>query len=107
MKRIPLEALVAKFKKRDEFAIIDAREEGLFARAHLLAATNLPLSRLELIASEAIPRADTDIVLCDDCDGVVERAGHALSRLGYENVSALEGGVAACAAAASCRSPIR
>ena len=80
-----------------EFALIDPREEMLFARAHLFAATNMPLSRLELRIASAVPRRETRIVLCDDGDGVAERAAMRLQELEYENLRILAGGVPAWA----------
>ena len=39
-----------RYHAGDEIAIVDAREEGRFHDRHLLMASCLPLSRLELIA---------------------------------------------------------
>lgn len=75
--------------------MIDPREEGVFARGHLLAASNLPMSRFELLIGEAVPRRETQIILCDDCHGTAERAAFFLDRSGYENVALLDGGVSA------------
>jgi rhodanese-related sulfurtransferase len=79
----------------DELALIDLREELIFSRDHLLWARSVPLSRLELRFAALVPRLATRIVLCDDGDGLVERAAGILSRAGYSNVSYLDGGVAA------------
>ncbi len=46
-----------------------------------------------------MPRRGTRIVLCDDADGLVERASAILARAGYTNLHALAGGVAAWAKA--------
>src|SRR5262249_7826608 len=46
-----------------------------------------------------VPRRGTRIVLCDDADGLVERAADILARAGYTKLHALDGGVAAWAAA--------
>ncbi|MGI9406258.1 MAG: rhodanese-like domain-containing protein, partial [Hyphomicrobiaceae bacterium] len=79
----------------DEFALIDPREEGDFAHGHLLSASNLPFSRLELLIGDAVPGRSTPIVLVDDLSGPAERAATLLSELGYSDVSILMGGVAA------------
>jgi rhodanese-related sulfurtransferase len=84
---------------RREIAFLDPREEDNFARAHPLFAANLPLGRLELEVLERVPRLDTQIVLYDDGEGLVDRAAHALAALGYGNIHALEGGLAGWAAA--------
>jgi rhodanese-related sulfurtransferase len=40
----------------EEFSLIDPREEGVFGKAHLLLAVNVPLSRLELRVGQLVPR---------------------------------------------------
>ena len=55
----------------------------------------MPLSRLELRFARLVPRRDTRVVLCDDGDGLVERAGPILAQAGYSDLSYLEGGVTA------------
>ncbi len=80
-----------------EIAILDLREELIFSRGHLLHARSLPLSRLELRMARLVPRHDTRIVLCDDADGLAERASAILTRHGYTNLYVLGGGVAAWA----------
>jgi rhodanese-related sulfurtransferase len=82
-----------------EVAILDLREELIFSRSHLLHARSLPLSRLELRMARLVPRRNTRIVLCDDADGLAERAAATLTRHGYTNLFVLTGGVAAWASA--------
>src|SRR3954463_12841853 len=78
-----------------ELALVDLREELIFSRNHLLWARSIPLSRLELRFARLVPRRDTRIVLCDDGDGLVERAAVILAAAGYTDISYLHGGVAA------------
>ena len=92
-------ALKAMLADGQEFAIIDLREELIFSQNHLLFARSVPLSRLELKFARLVPRRGTRIVLCDDADGLVERAADILTRAGHTNVHALDGGVAAWAEA--------
>ena len=82
-----------------EIAIVDAREEGSFHDRHLLMASCLPLSRLELMAPGLLPRRSAPIVVCDDGEGLAERAAARLIEGGYTDVSVLAGGVAAWEAA--------
>ncbi len=77
-----------------ELALIDVREELIFSQNHLLLARSVPLSRLELRFAQLVPRRGTRIVLCDDNDGLADRAAAILSRNGYGNVAILAGGVA-------------
>jgi len=92
-------ALKAMLAEGQELAIADLREELIFSQSHLLFARSVPLSRLELKFARLVPRRGTRIVLCDDADGLVERAADILAHAGYTNLHALDGGVAAWAAA--------
>ncbi|HSC93382.1 MAG TPA: rhodanese-like domain-containing protein [Burkholderiales bacterium] len=83
-----------------EIALLDVREAGQFGESHLLLATPLPYSRLELDAAALVPRKSTRVVVCDDgALGVAGRAAKRLEMLGYTNVSVLEGGIAGWSAA--------
>ena len=81
-----------------EIAVLDVREEGVFAKRHLLLAASTPLSRLEIRAPLLVPRRSTRIVLCDANDGLALRAAAVLQRNGYTDVKVLDGGVEAWAA---------
>ena len=76
----------------EELALLDVREEGVFSRSHMLFAVPLPLSRLEERLSLLVPRRGTRIVLCDDDDGLAERAAARMHAFGYTDVRALRGG---------------
>ena len=76
-----------------ELAILDVREEGVFSEGHMLYASSLPLSRLELSIYALVPRRSSPIVLCDDGDGLAERAEAKLTGFGYTDISILEGGM--------------
>jgi rhodanese-related sulfurtransferase len=82
-----------------ELALVDVREELIFSQRHLLLARSIALSRLELKFAQLVPRRTTRIVLCDDNDGLAERAAAVLARNGYTDVSILDGGVDGWAAA--------
>ncbi len=78
-----------------EIALLDAREEVPFDARHLLMAACVPLSRLELLVDACVPRRSTRVVWCDDGEGLARRAALRMVSLGYTNVSALAGGIAA------------
>jgi rhodanese-related sulfurtransferase len=82
-----------------EFALLDVREQGAFARGHLFSASNLPLSSLELMISDLVPRKGVPIVLCDGSEGLAGRAAERLESFGYCDIRILEGGVDAWASA--------
>ena len=86
-------AIKAMLSDGGELALIDLREELIFSRSHLLWARSVPLSRLELRFAQLVPRRDTRIVLCDNSDGLVERAANILGAAGYSNLAYLQGGV--------------
>ena len=82
-----------------EFAILDVREEGVFADGHMLWASNVPLSRLELLIRDLVPRRGVPLVLCDGGEGLAGRAAERLESFGYGDVKILDGGVHAWAQA--------
>ncbi len=85
-----------------ELALLDVREQSVYGRGHLFFAACLPVSRLELLAPDLLPCRRVPIVLCDGGDadgGLAEHAATRLALLGYEDISLLQGGVAAWAAA--------
>ena len=96
---ISAQALRAMLGDGGEIALLDVREGGVFARSHLLVATNMPLSVLELRVPALVPRRDTRVVLMDDDDGLAQRAAGVLRRHGWSNVAVLAGGVASWGAA--------
>jgi rhodanese-related sulfurtransferase len=93
--RVTAAELAAMLEDGGELALLDVREEGVFAKGHLFLAASVPLSRLELTLARLVPRRSTRIVLCDAADGLAERAAARLGEFGYRNVAILDGGVAA------------
>ena len=79
-----------------ELALLDLREEGIFGEGHLLFAVPVPLSRLEMVIDDLVPRRDVPVVLCaggpEDVD-LIRVGAERLRRFGYADVSVLEGGV--------------
>jgi rhodanese-related sulfurtransferase len=93
MRSIDPYALKSMLADGGELALVDVREELIFSQRHLLWARSIPLSRLELNFARLVPRLSTRIVLCDDDDGLAERAARILSTGGYTDVARLAGGV--------------
>jgi rhodanese-related sulfurtransferase len=85
--------LKAWLKDGDEIALLDSREELTFGRRHLLMASCLPLSRIELRVGDLVPRRSVRVVWCDDGEGLAKRAAQRMAALGYTDVSVLEGGL--------------
>ena len=90
---LPARDLKAMISDSGELAILDVREEGVFSKKHLLFASSLPLSRLELRIDALVPRRSSRIVLVDGDDGLSQRAAAKLMRFGYRNLAILDGGV--------------
>ena len=82
-----------------EIALLDAREEGVFGRRHLLMAACVPLSQLELLMDDLVPRRGARVIWCDDGEGLAPRAAEKMRGFGYQDVAVLDGGVAAWEAA--------
>ncbi|EWY38594.1 hypothetical protein N825_12345 [Skermanella stibiiresistens SB22] len=97
--RISADDLHARLLGNGELALLDVREEGVFGDAHILTASNAPLSRFERLVPALVPRAATNIVLVDDDETLAERAASLLARHGYGSVAILGGGLAAWQAA--------
>ena len=80
-----------------EIALLDVRERHPFSREHLLRSSCVPLSQLEILIGDLVPRPAAKIVLISggptDVWRLDERAALRLHELGYLDVSILAGGV--------------
>jgi rhodanese-related sulfurtransferase len=99
VKRIDARTLKAWLHDGGELALLDAREELPFGRGHLLMASSVPLSRLELKVDDLVPRRGARTVWCDSGEGLAAQAAERMSALGYQDVAWLDGGIAAWQAA--------
>ena len=95
VERISARELKQQLHDGGEIALLDAREEGIFHQRHLLLASCVPMSRLELLINDLVPRRGTRVVWCDDGDGSAFRAARRMSGLGYTDIAVLDGGIAA------------
>ena len=99
VKSISATALKTALHDSAEIALLDAREEVPYDARHLLMASCVPLSRLEMIIDGGVPRRDTRVVWCDDGEGLAQSAAECMVAFGYKNLAVLEGGIAAWEAA--------
>ena len=81
--------------RRDEIALLDVRHEAAFATGHPLFAANMAADRIALEAETRLPRKDVPIVVYDAGEGLAAVAIDRLKALGYTDVRALDGGLAA------------
>ncbi|MDE2563639.1 MAG: hypothetical protein KGL48_15455 [Sphingomonadales bacterium] len=78
-----------------ELALVDVREQGVHYQGHPFYACSIPLSRLELMVEDLLPRRSVAIVVLDSgTEGLAERAAGKLAELGYSDVAILAGGCA-------------
>lgn len=99
MQRIDAHTLRSWITDGQELALLDAREEGEFGASHLFWAVPCPLSKREIRARALLPRLSTRICCVDDGRGLAEHLAGWLERIGASNVSVLDGGTPAWAAA--------
>lgn len=96
---VPVGQARRRLHDASEIALLDVREAGQFGEAHPLFATPCPYSRLEILAPRLVPRRTAPVLLLDAGDGVAKRAAMRLEALDYKDVSVIEGGMPAWAAA--------
>lgn len=99
MRPIAPAALKSLLRERRELAILDAREEGEFGRAHLFWAVPCPLSRREIRARALLPRRACPVVCVDGGEGHAAALAAYLEGIGCTDVAVLEGGTPAWEAA--------
>src|SRR5436305_3699960 len=86
MRMVDPQTLKAMLADGAELALVDVREELIFSQRHLLWARSIPLSRLELNFTRLVPRRSTRVVLCDEDNGLAERAKKILGAGGYGDI---------------------
>ncbi len=80
-------------------ALLDVRERAAYERGHIYRATSLPRRLLESRVPRLVTAPATPIVLYDDAGALAGLAAATLAAMGYTDVRALEGGLAAWRAA--------
>jgi rhodanese-related sulfurtransferase len=93
MRALGTSELKSLLRSGGELALIDVREDVEFHASHLLFAVNIPLSLLERMIDDLVPRRGTPIVVCDAGGGLAERAVRRLKWLGFTDVTMLDGGI--------------
>jgi rhodanese-related sulfurtransferase len=81
-------------------ALLDVREQGVHYRGHPFFACSAPLSKLELMADDLVPRRTVPVVVLDGGgEGLAEKAVERLGSMGYTDVAVLDSGCAGWKAA--------
>jgi rhodanese-related sulfurtransferase len=93
--------VMAHLQRDEELALLDVREQGVHYRGHPFFACSAPLSRLELMVQDLVPRRSAPVVVLDGGggEGLAERAAGRLREMGYTEVAVLQGGCAGWKAA--------
>lgn len=94
--RVGVDELRARLGDGAELALLDVRDGGPFARAHLLTASSLPLAQIEVRAPMLMPRRTVRAVVMDGegaAGGEAERAAALLVRHGWSDLAVLDGGL--------------
>lgn len=96
---ISVSALRELMRSDTHWALFDVRELGEAEAGQILGATFLPRRLIEFRMADLVPLRATRIVVYDEGGWRAAAAAHTLADLGYTNVSVLDGGTAAWAAA--------
>lgn len=85
-------AIYERLRRGDAFLLVDVREDSEWERGHLPGATHLGKGVIERDVEKVIPDLNAEIVLY--CGGGYRSAlaADALQRMGYTNVSSMDGG---------------
>ena len=90
---ISCEALRELLGSSSQFALVDVRESGEYNSTHIPNSSLISRRQLEFQIPEAIPIKDVQLVLCDDDGRRAKLAAATVERMGYTNVSYLDGGI--------------
>ena len=96
-KTITPQALRRAWSNNHEIALVDVREEGLYALSHPFFALTIPISELEVKLPPLVPRLSAPVVVYDSGQGYTTPAAKRILDLGYSDVAILEGGLEAYA----------
>jgi rhodanese-related sulfurtransferase len=86
-------SLKSLLEGKSPFALIDVREAGEYNSSHIPGSSLIARRQLELAVTQAVPFKGTPVVVCDDDGRRATLAARTLERLGYRQVSVLDGGI--------------
>ena len=92
-KKIAAEDLSSLLEGNSQFALIDVREAGEYNSTHIIDSSLIPRRQLESQMSAAVPVKGCQVVICDDDGRRAGLAAETLERMGYSDVSVLDGGI--------------
>ena len=86
-------SLKSLLEGKTPFALIDVREAGEYNSSHIPGSSLIARRQLEFAVPQAVPFKGTPLVVCDDDGRRAALAARTLERLGYRQVSVLDGGI--------------
>jgi rhodanese-related sulfurtransferase len=89
------EDLAAIMVSASLYALLDVRERGEFNECQIAGATSLPRSQIEFRIAQLVPNRKVPIVVYDEGGERALLGAKTLTEVGYEQVSILDGGLAA------------
>ena len=92
VREVTVDDVKAKLARKDDFELIDVREDGEWAAGHIQGARHLGRGVLERDIEKAIPNTKREIILY--CGGGFRSAlaAESLAKMGYSNVASMDGG---------------
>ena len=87
------ETLAALLAGDTAFALIDVREAGEYNSSHIAGASLIARRQLESALPHAVPFKGVHVIVCDDDGRRAQLAAATAERLGYRQVSVLDGGI--------------
>ncbi|HLN32963.1 MAG TPA: rhodanese-like domain-containing protein [Gemmataceae bacterium] len=93
IRQLTVDQVKAKLERRDKFHLVDVREESEWAKDHVAGAIYLGKGIIERDIESHLPDKGTEIILY--CGGGFRSALVAdnLQKMGYTNVSSMDGGM--------------
>ena len=78
---------------KEEVAFIDVREIGQHTSGHPFFSISIQYSLFELKIETLVPNKKTRVILIDNNDGISKLAYNVAHKLGYSNISIIDGGI--------------
>lgn len=93
VKETDVKTIASKLKKKENFILIDVREDHEWQQGHLPSAIHMGRGIIERDIEKTIPNKDAEIVLY--CGGGFRSvlSAYNLQKMGYTNVISMDGGV--------------
>ena len=93
VRQFTIDEFVGRLQAGERYILLDVREDSEWANGHIPSAYHLARGILEREIERAIPEKDAPIVLYCGGDHRSALAADNLQRMGYANVTSLDGGL--------------